>query len=84
MGQPKNLSRFGTHLTGRATRPVEKFDPLSDPALNDQARLGRVLEERNTCPDSLLNVGDATPGLKDFSIPFNPDPDDGVCGEAIN
>ena len=63
---------------------VEHFAPLSDPALNGQARLGRVFEERYTCPDSLLNVGDATPGLKDFSIPFNPDPHDGVCGKAIN
>ncbi len=68
---------------GGAARPVEEFDPLSYPALNGQARLGRVFEERNACPDSLLNVGDATPSLKDFSIPFNPDADDGVCGEAI-
>ncbi len=35
-------------------------------------------------PNSLLNVGDATPGLKDFSILFNSDPHDGVCGKAIN
>ena len=66
------------------TAVVENSATLGYPALNSQPRLGRVFEERYARPDSRLNVGDATPGLKDFSIPFNPNLDDGVYGKTIH
>jgi hypothetical protein len=84
VGLSPAISECDCHGAPLATTVVENSAPLTNPALNNQAPLGRVFQECYTSSDSFLNVGNATPALKDFSIPFNPNPDNGVCGEPIN